>query len=230
MSCEEYRDLIPSYIKREISGEERILTREHLSRCDRCRENYLSQVKIYYVMEREQIFKTVPESLLKSFNNDVQERINSVPTAKKINSRWLWYAAAAILIIGVIIGRITIPLESEKIYMTSDGNISLGQLLASEDWSRLEIVLSNKDEYERYSTDSIPIHILLDKLAALQKMGIQSLPITGASEKNIENKSIKNGEPQIKISLTDFIKLLEQAKLQRSRITLEEVSNLLTKI
>lgn len=230
MSCDEYRDLIPLYIKKEISGEERILTKEHLSRCDQCRENYLSQIKIFYVLDREQIFKTVPESVLRSFNNEVQERIENFSSAKKINSRWLWYAAAAILIIGVIIGRITIPLESDTRIITNDSNLSLGQLLASEDWGRLEIVLSDRDEYRRYSTDSIPIHILLDKLAALQKMGIQSLPIAGTSRNNTENESIIKGEPQVKISLSDYIKLLEQTKLQRSRITLEEVSNLLMKM
>jgi hypothetical protein len=168
----------------------------------------------------------------KEFTDQVVDRIERTSAKKNTkNSKIIWYAAAATLLIGITIGRFIIPDNGTQNYASQNGDVTLSQLIASEDWTRLEIVFSDKNEFDKYSSDSIPIHILLEKLSTLQKMGIESLPIASTSDQNItsENKNIQS-DPQIQIALSDFIKLLEQTKLQRSRITLEEVSNLLTKI
>jgi len=231
MSCDKYLDQIPSFIKKELDGEKRIRIKNHLKTCVDCRDAYLAQVNIYYIVDREEIIEPVPETL-EEFSNEVLARMDQSSVKKgHINTKMIWYAAAATLLIGITIGRFVIPENSSQKYLSQSEDATLSQLIASEDWGRLEVVFSNKTEFKKYSTDSIPIHILLEKLSALQKMGVESLPIANTSDQ--ESTREVNGEqtdPQIQISLNDFIRLLEQAKLQRSRITFEEVANLLTKI
>jgi hypothetical protein len=186
---------------------------------------------MYYVLDREEILDSSSQKASGSFKKEVLARMEQSSQIKSINTRWLWYAAAATLLIGITIGRFVITDQNNHKYMSSQDHQSLSQLIASEDWNKLEIVLSDKDEYNRYSTDTIPIHILLDKLFALQKMGVQSLPIARTSDSNNEGEStIIQNDPKIQISLSDFIRLLEQTKRQRSTITLEEVSFLLANI
>ena len=230
MNCKEYQEFLPSFIKKELEGEKRILTKNHLKSCPDCRKEYLSQVKISYIIDREEIL--VPVSKISAaFNQEVLDRISLSAEKKQIKSRWIWYAAAAILLIGIIIGRFGIPeIGSQR----NSGNIadeSLSQLIVSENWQKLEIVLSNQEEFNRYSTDTIPVYVLIDKLSALQKTGIYSLPFTYILDRlNAKELTTNRSDPQIHIPLSDFIQLLEQVKHQRSQITLEEVSNLLTKL
>jgi hypothetical protein len=231
MNCKEYQDQIPSFIKKECDGEKRILIKNHLKVCDDCRSTYLSQVKLFYIVDREEILAPVPDISL-AFNQEVFEGIDQTSDNKShLSTRLIWYAAAAILIIGITIGRFVIPDNSSQKFISQNGDQTLSQLIASEDWEKLEVVLSDEVEFNKYSTDVIPIHILLEKLSTLQKMGVESLPIADKSDpnKSWETTTLQN-DPQIQISLNDFIRILEQVKLQRSRITLEEVSNLLTKI
>jgi hypothetical protein len=229
MNCDEYQDQFSSYINKELNGEQRILTKNHLKKCKDCRENYLSLVKMHYVIDREEILITDPESESKSFKNEVLERVEQYSETKRMNHRWLWYAAAAILICGIVIGRFVIPENGNQNFASGRENETLSQLIFSEDWNRLGIVLSDQDEFTKFSTDVIPIHILLEKLLALQKMGVQSVPIVSRDKQyQIEQSDINKHEPRVEISLNDFIQLLEQAKLQRSQITLQEVSNMLT--
>jgi hypothetical protein len=231
MSCKDFQEQISSFIQRECDGEKRILIKNHLKICDECREMYLSQVKLFYIVDREEILAPLPDASM-AFNQEVLERIDLTPEKKNyISTRLIWYSAAAILIIGITIGRFVIPDNSGQKFISQNGDQTLGQLIASEDWGKLEIVLSDEDEFNKYATDAIPIHILLEKLSTLQKMGVESLPIADKSDHNKyrETATLQN-DPQIQISLNDFIRILEQVKLQRSRITLEEVSNLLTKI
>ena len=231
MSCEKYQEQFPAYIKKELGGENRIRIKNHLKDCIECREIYFAQVKLNYIIDREEIFDSLPETSV-NFNHEVLEQINRSSDIKsQKNTKLIWYAAAATLLIGITIGRFILPDENNERYQSQIESESLGQLIASENWGKLEIVLSDKDEFSRYSTDSIPIHVLLEKLITLNKMGVESLPLANTSDKiKTEGATSVQGEPQIQISLNDFIRILEQAKLQRSRITLEEVSNLLTKI
>jgi hypothetical protein len=182
-------------------------------------------------MDREEILLPDPEPSTE-FKEEVLERIRQSSEHKKhINSRWIWYAAAAILIIGIVIGRFVMPDDPNQKYISTKDYDTLSQIIASENWTRLEIVLSDQEEFSKYSTDMIPIHILLDKLSSLQKMGIQSLPLNFPPDPD-RKKDIATipEDPQFQISLSDFIYLLEQAKHQRSQITLKEVSNILTKL
>ncbi len=228
MNCDEYQDQLSSYINKELDGEQRILIKNHLKKCKDCREKYLSLVKMYYVIDREEILKTDPESESKSFKNEVLERIEQESENKRMDHRWLWYAAAAILICGIVIGRFVIPENGKERYTSARENETLSQLIFSEDWNRLEIVLSDQDEFTKFSSDAIPVHILLEKLLALQEKGVQSVPIVSRDEQQIEQSDVNKHEPRVEISLNDFIRLLEQAKRQRSQITLQEVSNMLT--
>jgi hypothetical protein len=232
MNCEVYREQIPLYIKKEIEGEQRVILKNHLKSCINCRKDYLAQIKMYYILDREEILDPTPHQVMKTFKENVLERSKESSQNKgHLNTKWFWYAAAATLFIGIIIGRFVIPDNTEQDNLSGNRNKTLSQLIVSEDWNKLEIVLSDKDEYNRYSTDTIPIHILLDKLSALQKMGVHSVPIAGTLDHNYDKKTPNNKyEPQIQISLKDFIRLLEQIKVQRSTITLEEVSSLLAKI
>jgi hypothetical protein len=231
MNCKDFHELIPAFIKRELEGEKRILTKTHLKACVDCQEEYLSQEKIYYTLDREEILLPDPE-ISKGFKTEVLDRINQSSKRKKqINKKWIWYAVAATLLMGIIIGRFVIPDGGGQEYITEKYDETLSQLIASEDWNRLEIVLSDQNEFSKYSTDTIAIHILLEKLSALQKMGIQSLPLFHPSNPDrLKKFATISNDPQIQISLNDFISLLEEARQQRSQITLEEVSNLLTKI
>jgi hypothetical protein len=230
MNCKEYRELIPSYIKKELEGEKRIFVKSHLKSCPSCQKEYFSQTKIHYTLDRGEILSPDPD-ISTEFKAVVLERITHSSMEKNIKTKWIWYAAAAILLVGIVIGRFVIPDMVEKMYISDKGEDTLSQLLASEDWNKLEIVLSDQVEFSKYSTDTIPIHILLDKLSSLQKMGIQSLPITNPSDSDRTKNNAKIPDnPQIQISLNDFIRLLEQAKQQRSQITLKEVSNIITKL
>jgi len=231
MKCKEYNDLIPSYIKKELEGEKQIFVKGHLKTCVSCRNEYFTQLKIHYTMDREEVLLPDPEPSTE-FKEEVLERIRQSSKDKKhINSRWIWYAAAAILLIGIIIGRLVIPDDPNQKYISTEDYDTLSQIIASENWARLEIVLSDQEEFSKYSTDMIPIHILLDKLSSLQKMGIQSLPLNFPADPD-RRKDISTipDDPQIQISLSDFIYLLEQAKQQRSQITLKEVSKIITKL
>jgi len=228
MNCDEYQDQLSSYINKELDGEQRILTKNHLKKCKDCREKYLSLVKMYYVIDREEILKIEPESNSNSFKNEVLERIEQDSENKRMDHRWLWYAAAAILICGIVIGRFVIPENGKQRYTSARENETLSQLIFSEDWNRLGIVLSDQDEFTKFSSDAIPVHILLEKLIALHEMGVQSIPIINRDkQQQTEQGDVNKHELRVEISLNDFIRLLEQAKLQRSQITLQEVSNML---
>lgn len=231
MNCDECKDLIPAFIKKELEGEKRIHTKSHLKTCVDCRKEYLSHEKIFYTLDREEILIPDPQ-ISRGFKTDILYRINQSPDIKRqINKKWIWYTAATTLLIGMVIGHFIIPDTPNQNNFYNKEKDTLSQLIASENWNRLEIVLSDRDEFNRFSSDRIPIHILLDKLSALQKMGIQSLPMVSHKDQvNSKDMIVTQIEPHIQISLNDFIHLLEQAKLQRSQITLREVSNILTKL
>jgi len=230
MNCNDCKEQIPAFINKELAGEKRILTKHHLKTCIDCREEYLSEVKISYIIDREEILSTTKNTSVK-IKQDIFNSIEKSQNKKDKNNKWIWYAAAATLIVGILIGRFIIPDDPNQNNIYSKENDTLSQLIASENWNRLEIVLSDQDEFKRYSSDRIPIHILLDKLSALRKMGIQSLPMAYPdNQPNPKNMVVTQNEPQIQISLNDFIHLLEQAKQQRSQITLDEVSKLITKL
>jgi hypothetical protein len=226
MNCNQYQDDIPAYIRKELKGEQRIFIKSHLKACLDCRDEFLKQIQLYYILDREEVLEPAIKNS-QEFNKNVLNQIHH-PKKNTLNRRWIYYAAAATLLIGIAIGRFLIPDKSNQNVTTKQDTQSLNQLIASEDWSRLEILLSNKDELDRYATDAVPIHILLDKLAALQKMGIKSLPMAYPSyAKNTKSAEPVQREPQIHISVNDFIRLLEQARQQRSQITLKEVSSIL---
>ena len=155
--------------------------------------------------------------------------INSKKDKKIKVNQWIWYAAAAILMIGFIVGRLTMPLNQTEPIDT--GNITLSQLLASEDWTKLESVLTNHNEFNKYASDQISINTLLDKLLVLRRMGVEKISIVSnsAESRTDENVYTKN-HPDIMISLSDFIQLLQQARQQRSQISLADVSDILSTI
>jgi hypothetical protein len=166
-----------------------------------------------------------------TFTEEIVEQIDQIESGKNLyQKKWIWYAAAAILVAGILIGRFTINLGNQN-GITNAEYGTFSQLINSEDWSRMEIVLSDQKEFSRYASDKISIQILLDKLTSLQNKGVQYIPISGFSADSAkqEGKS-KQLSPKIEISVDDFIQILQKAKQQRSQITLEDVSSILTKI
>lgn len=229
MNCDEIRDVIPAFVQREVNGEERIRIKKHLGLCNKCREKYLIQLKLNYSIDRESVLNPEPID-----TQDLKPEIMRLIDSRRKNDgikydRWIWYVAAAILIIGFIVGRLTIHLgQTEPLDKAS---ISLSQLLASENWSKLEDVLTDHTEFNKYASDHIPIHVLLDKLLVLRRLGVQKISIIGNASHSTDNEvSSSDNYPGITVSINKFIQVLEHAKQQRSQITLSDVSDMLTTI
>ena len=230
MTCNEIQMLIPSYIRKELDGDDRVRIKSHLRSCVTCRKNYLFHLKLYYTIDRESVLMAQPV-VDTNFTEELVEQIDQIESGKNLyQKKWIWYAAAAILVAGILIGRFTINLGNDNDITNAEYG-TFSQLIDSEDWSRMEIVLSDQKEFSKYASDKISIQILLDKLTSLQNKGIQYIPISGFSVDSAkqEGKSMQHS-PKIEISVDDFIQILQKVKQQRSQITLEDVSSILTKI
>ena len=231
MTCEEILDVIPAFANKEVNGEERIRIKNHLISCQNCREKYFLQLKLNYSIDRESVFDTSPE-LAGNFKSEILDIIaeQKKERIKRLNP-WVWYAAAAILIIVFMVGRFTVQFSENQKTHTTSIDVPLSQLLVSENWAKLESVLSDQHEFNKYASDQISIEILLEKLIILHNMGIEKLSIVSNSPTSPGiDTSLKDEGPDLVISIHDFIQILQQAKQQRSQITLADVSVILSTI
>ena len=102
MICKNVIDKISNLIQREINTADRIMIIEHLKKCDSCRGEYLNQLKMFYLLDKELVKET--KSLDQSkFFTDLESRISTSDSVNKYRSFiWYGYAAAAILFILII--------------------------------------------------------------------------------------------------------------------------------
>lgn len=228
MICEEVLDSLSPFIQKEIDGEERIQIFEHLQICNDCRDAYLGQLKIYYSLERGKVLIS-PPAIKHGFKQKIIDAIDDKNNnAMQFQKKWIWYAAAAILICGILVGRYTLPLfEKQSIISHTKSSDSFTHLIESENWSALQSILEDQDEFSKYAKESLNIQVLLEKLSKLHHFGqnIPTISISSAPDTHSQRVSAK-----IEISIEDFILLLEQIKIKQEEITLAEVSEILVDI
>jgi len=228
MKCKTCRDSIIAYIQKEIDGEDRISISQHLKSCDTCREHYLMQLRLYYSLARQEVLSS-PAEVDDSFRRSILKRIKSSGEAGQHTGRlWIWYAAAAILITGVLIGRFIAPFQHER--APDKKRVSISSLVEAEDWPQLQKILEDQEAVAKYAGEEINIRLLLDKLVKLQenRRHVPATDISSGFNISAPDSSISNA--RIEISVENFIYLLKQVQRQKNHISIMEVTSILNNI
>jgi len=233
MTCEQIIDKIPLLIRREEKTQIRIQIIEHLRSCTDCREEYLSQLKLFYTLDKELVSEK-PSLDKTSFRNSIEDKILKT-NKNKIRSKHLWYyiSAAAVLLCFFVIFPYLSEKDSDNIAEKPQGENVIQTALIDEDWVKLNHLLTDSTVLQKHADESIPLPLLIDKLERLQNQGIHSIDyidlFNHANEVDIKNDQelilVKNESKQIYVN--DLVQNLEQVKSFKNEITLEEISSFL---
>lgn len=211
MNCDNYKDLIPACIRRELSGETRAKIITHLKSCHECRNDYLRTLKIFYTLDAGNV---EPEPEIDNMKIDTS--FVSEPKGKK--HIYLWLRIAAIMVIITVSGYMLFRTSTDQQQTTApEQKISIKESLLQEDWEKLSTILNDKIVLERCSGERIPVTILIVKLKKLESLGLAYRQANvGAELSTVYYLDVKS-----------FINTLESLKKYRSEISVNEISSYL---
>ncbi len=236
MTCNNVKILIPAIISGEIKGRQRILALAHIRGCDSCRSEYEVSLKTFYLLQKETV-RAVPSSTTKDFTQDLLVLTREEKPGKTtLRAKWI-LTAAALLIIGFMLG------QSTKLIKSIDSGTaqsirpnSLTVMLQNEDWQQLFRVLSSPLERAELANEEIPIGLLIDKLNVLQQKGLEvidlrwfSLPRSSGAlrqSKYLATEQLKQLIVNNTIKTGDLIYLLKQVTRYKKEISLSDISNI----
>ena len=203
---------------------------EHLQNCENCRAVYLEQLRLYYTLEHEKVL--IPQSDINAgFKKNIITHIDKNNLTKfQFQKKWVWYAAAALLICGIFIGRFLLsPTDQSYNPIVSEAQ-SIAKLIENEDWEQVQSILADQEQYTKYADETLDVITLIEKLDKLKsyRQIVPKIKIT--SMRTQDREPLNYGSALIEISVVDFIDLLEQIKQRKSEITLEEMSEILVEL
>lgn len=225
MICKTINKQIPKLIRRELDTYERISIINHLKNCNDCRNKYLNQLKIFYLIDKG----LVNENLDFNKNHFVSELRNKLKTSRnqkfhKYFKSYL-YAAAAILII--IIFSFFFFTNIQPVVNQKIENSGIENALKNEDWITLQEILKNDREIKKFAYEQIPIELLIEKLTGLEKQGIKVIDYielfnrTGDSQNFYAFLNENNQIGQIQVNT--LVQTLEKFKSSKNKISLYEI-------
>lgn len=225
MICNNVNDKIPNLIRKEIDTSDRIMIIEHLKKCDSCRCEYLNQLKMFYLLDKELVKETKSIDQSKFFTG-LKSKISTSDSAGKYQSfKWYGYAAAAVLLVFVIsFIFITNNQTPEKVVSE---NIILEKALINEDWASLQRILKNNNEIMKRADEKISLSLLIEKLEMLEKQGVRSIDYINLYN---EANKVQNLFPSpyqdnklSQIQVNELVQTLERYKSSKNEITLYEI-------
>ena len=224
MTCKEIRENIPALIRRELSGYVRIPIINHLQECDACKNEYKQYLKIFYSIDMELISKPMATVSVGSLQNLVQEQ-DSIQKHKELSWKKILYAAAAIIILGMILSGYYYYRQAPDKYSHSflvhfgyNNNPEFGSVYLNSD-PRITAMLTK---------DRISLNFIENQLLDMQKNGISyfkfnrlTLPVAAQGSglfSAIYNKSLP---------VDNCLQKVQSAKKYKSYLTVSELISFL---
>lgn len=120
MTCNEFEELLPDYLQEDGDPRERVTVEKHMAECADCRESYSIWQKLAQLPEVQpsSAMRTRFETMLNAYEEGRWEHDKLKSQRKEVSGSFTeWFrlpamqmaAAAAILVIGIVIGRMALP-------------------------------------------------------------------------------------------------------------------------
>ena len=233
MICELIAEQIPALIRREISTEQRIAAVKHIQSCTKCRSEYLSQLKIFYEIDKNLV--SAADSIDPAqFKNDLQNSIDKGPIPQKNNLKWYISIAASLLIISLAIWTLRPAVKNFPLVKNQSPEKVIQNALEKEDWPYLQKILVSGKELNQYANEQIPLNLLISKLQRLERTGVQAISFTelfdeaqNTNSQPEDSRLVSSGTNEIRIDF--LIKTLKEVSPYATETSLKEISTYIEK-
>jgi hypothetical protein len=233
MICEHIAEQIPALIRREINTEQRIAAVKHIQSCPKCRSEYLSQLKIFYEIDKN-LVSTADLIDPVQLKNDLQNSIEMEQIPKKTNFNWYISIAASLLIISLVIWILKPAGKNFPLVKNESPEKVIQKALEKEDWPYLQKILVSGKELNQYANEQIPLNLLISKLQRLERTGVQAISFTELFDEAQNTKSqpennrlVSSGKNEIRIDF--LIKTLKDVSPYTTETSLKEISTFIEK-
>lgn len=156
MKCEDVNSNLSKLPKGELTYEKRQVILDHLQSCKECNEEYQQYLRMFYLIDKQPKI-TIPANILESFSKEVAEKIEEKEPNIFQFRRFVWYVAAAILLVILALN----PFWQTENQNKNLRDVSITELIEKEDWETV-IQKFSKNELPE---ELISISLLLSKLS-----------------------------------------------------------------
>ncbi len=231
MICNKLKESIPNLIRRELDTDKRIFMIDHLKNCNACRNEYLNQLKMFYLIDKGLVNDST-NLIEDQFNSDLKKRLsNNQKSYFYKNSRLYIYSMAAALLF-ILISLFIFNKKQPAI--NKNQTVQIEKALYDENWMILQKILKNDSELKKYANEKLPLSLLIEKLVRLEKQGIHSIDYIdlfkeASSTQNLSRLSDVNKEMS-QIQINKLVQTLESFKSSKNEVTLYEIGLFLAEI
>ena len=225
MICNNIIDKIPELIRKEIDTNERIMIIEHMKSCRICRTEYMNQLKMFYMIDKQLVIETVDFDK-KQFSDELESKLsNGIKSGSNQYTKFFTYSAAAVLVL--IIFSIFFFNKDQQTIKLPNENVIIEKALLNEDWITLQRLLKSNYAIKQFANEKISVSLLIEKLTRLEKQGVRTIDYVDLFNQTNNKQYIFNPSGQTKelnqIKITKLVQSLEQFKPSKNEITLFEI-------